>query len=430
MPGPYTDTPRHRVLEVQNQTVTSVYDTSSQYCTDQVYLTRETWSYTYEKRRVEVDDIVCQSFKERMAAGEILNNPFTKTVTVTELIPASISQTFVATCGQCNPSFRQYTGTLYPNPVACAGHLMPIKPEWLTAIDDSIRLATMRAYGKDLARAEALVSIGELPETIGMIKQAFVKATKIYFAVKRKLWRQLLRELSRADAAELWLTYRYGIRPLVSEVQTYVNLVHNWTKKQSKRFTARSSLPVDLSETSSITLNGFPSGVTSCTAVRKNTISGIARGGVLYDVFKEGWEEKLGLSNIPQTLWELTTLSFVADWFVTVGDFISAITPKAGLREKTAWNSVKYHSVQEVAYTNVTDMGMWCNDVSSDFTTITYRKKQVVKRRNPTTLIQNMYIGMNPAIRLQLEQIVDLTALMKQFTKPFWPTRLSPKIRR
>ena len=39
------------------------------------------------------------------------------------------------------------------------------------------------------------------------------------------------------------------------------------------------------------------------------------RAGVLSEILRNGIKEVWGLTNLPQAIWDLTTLSFVLDWF-------------------------------------------------------------------------------------------------------------------
>jgi len=46
-------------------------------------------------------------------------------------------------------------------------------------------------------------------------------------------------------------------------------------------------------------------------------------------------------ADLPSTAWELIPFSFVADWFLSIGNFIGAISPKSGVRYLNEYESVR-----------------------------------------------------------------------------------------
>jgi hypothetical protein len=58
------------------------------------------------------------------------------------------------------------------------------------------------------------------------------------------------------------------------------------------------------------------------------------------------------------TFWELTRFSFVIDWFIDIGSWISAITPRVGFEGKGVSVSATM-SITEDDVVNVTGIGPW-----------------------------------------------------------------------
>ena len=130
-----------------------------------------------------------------------------------------------------------------------------------------------------------------------------------------------------------YLAGRYGIRPMVSEVQGIMNAIDSLRYKKPERQTSRGYQPDE----------GEANTTYSAVSMRQN-LSGYqvtqetasVRAGVMYSAdIRDTWGTNL--SQVPIALWELTFLSFMADWFANIGDYISALTPKAGVNIHGSW---------------------------------------------------------------------------------------------
>lgn len=132
----------------------------------------------------------------------------------------------------------------------------------------------------------------------------------------------------REAAASAWLEYKYGWTPFVLDVynafETLSDLQDNNPK--SKVGTVRSRLKKDVVET-----------ITSVD--RLTSVAGIRVGGTItinYELSSRAvWRftvnenlntiGKVGLTNPLNVGWELVPLSFVADWFLPIGDYLAAL---------------------------------------------------------------------------------------------------------
>lgn len=130
--------------------------------------------------------------------------------------------------------------------------------------------------------------------------------------------------LTASLMADMWLTYRLGVTPLMSELDGLYNIVKhqpadpsNFTFKVTARhYRERGGLQergLDY-KSSGIQqffvqeLHGYT--VTLCAAPNKQSMSKLTQ---------------FGLDNLPASIWELTTFTFVVDYFVNVGDFLQAL---------------------------------------------------------------------------------------------------------
>lgn len=290
-------------------------------------------------------DWVTPGFKERSSKGQIFNSPMSKTTVEWEVrrTASVVFKNVVGTTtyyGEVEGILLNNRPTDYHSSVSAISGLTNslAEPDW----------DTMRALAATEARAniaepnfEGLVSLGEMGQTLRYLMNPFKTGLKLASSLQRKISKM---DPSKgnvpADLASLYLEFRYGVRPLVKEVESaLLNLVD--LGKLSDRFTARAK------QTFSDT-GGY--------AARKSDFGGIKydetltakrivtlRSGFLYaHEFSSGSQSRWGmrLSDIPTAMWELVPLSFVYDWVGNVGDFISALTPRAGVNILSQWTTV------------------------------------------------------------------------------------------
>jgi len=139
-----------------------------------------------------------------------------------------------------------------------------------------------------------------------------------------------VRDLSRA-----WLTYSYGLRPLIQDIFTGLDIVtkdhyHRLEPKGGKR-------KVVISYRGSYTY-------TTLTPVSYETtgaIMGRCGGIVLVTNPNHLKLSALGLTNPLSWAYEVTPWSFVANWFWNVEEFLSSMAPRLGYEVINPWQS--YH---------------------------------------------------------------------------------------
>lgn len=184
----------------------------------------------------------------------------------------------------------------------------------------------------DLAsQLDVSTTIAEYPEALRMIGSALKAARHPIKAIK-----DLQRRYARArrkgqshlealdDLSSAWLGIRYGVMPLVLTIQDAVELID---KKDDEYRTARSRESHDLyasryasrQEGIDSGLDRFLYGERSGSIIVRGTGKARFLGSKarLYDQMK---------FNLLTTLWEVLPYSFVIDWFINVGDALTAHT--------------------------------------------------------------------------------------------------------
>lgn len=187
------------------------------------------------------------------------------------------------------------------------------------------RFTSAKAEAKlNSAELDVGMMLAELGETIGFLRNPIKSLTDFLKGPS-----SLKRGIDAAGGS--WLTYQYGFKPLVNDINDTIEHINNfiikaprklWKKKG--RFTSET--------TSTLTLpNGSPLTRCSVQSVRKTVTAGTSN--VYYQLLLEAacrTEAKMYGLDLSQALglgWELIPYSFVVDWFVNVGDWLKAISP-------------------------------------------------------------------------------------------------------
>ena len=158
-------------------------------------------------------------------------------------------------------------------------------------------------------------SLAELDKTLALLPQMLKALRGIVPRGNKSNYQKKL--------SEVWLMYRYGIKPLLSDVEGVMKGLKKSTGLIRK--TTRSKGNLESHSTEILTLTGgFPSlnvMVQHYDDVEVRCMSLDEYEATL--AFNIGFSMK-GLATLP---WELVKYSFVIDWFTNVGDFLGSIVP-------------------------------------------------------------------------------------------------------
>jgi hypothetical protein len=120
--------------------------------------------------------------------------------------------------------------------------------------------------------------------------------------------------------------------------------------------------------------------------------------------------QQLGLDNPAMLAWELTTLSFVADWFVNVSDVLEQITAFTGVTYLTGWESKTRTSRLTTKY-EVVDY----RNYGGRLHTLQTPAQAVVFKRDfsRTVLTTPPILGLSFHNALTTKRLVDAAALLR-----------------
>lgn len=215
--------------------------------------------------------------------------------------------------GSTNPLYRtwthKWTGGSDWNTIThgCDAYGVPAVPTVVISRARSAAIDAVRSNNLNLA-----VSIGEIRSTVRTIGSLLNDVANI---VKR------FRTLTPRAIAREWLRYQYGIKPLMSDIFAACEIIQNGLKVPAAtlevvRMDDSFMLPLPTT-----TRTFFGSVRRGCEISYTYSV----RNPQQFELWRYGVLSPLSLT------WELTTLSFVVDWFTGVGSFLEGLEGPKGL---------------------------------------------------------------------------------------------------
>lgn len=181
----------------------------------------------------------------------------------------------------------------------------------LSSIAPNKGLVTKTVAEANNATFDIATEIGEMPETIKMIIDGVKGGIKLLLRTKMKIKQNLSSGNAVSDAASLWMATRYGIMPIVYSINDGLDLLAMESRK-FQSFRGRTDLPFP-------ELKHLPSGYELLESPQVVHRCFLKYGYDLDSAVHQGLK-----INLAATAWELIPLSFVMDWFIQVGDYLTA----------------------------------------------------------------------------------------------------------
>jgi len=217
------------------------------------------------------------------------------------------------------------------------------------------------------------------------------------------------RDSSKA-VANLWLETTYGWVPLMSDVSNAVQTTMDSVEKEngrtisvssSRSYTKRTVVVDDTYEVS-------PHLTGTSTYIRKTSVRamwvGVASAADLPGRF--------GLINLPAVAWEVTGLSFVVDWFVPIGDYLSGLDASLRFSHKTGYWGMKDEVTAAFQATGAKEGG-WSDKASGS----AYAKAGRVTRDPMTSIPQPKLSDIRFDPSIGAKRATSAIALLRQVFK-------------
>lgn len=291
-------------------------------------------------------DVVTPGFRRRSMAGEIIVNPY-----------SSVKETYAS-----SGTFMRwkYNAQSCSSPVAfmeewidgpyslkAATGLTKQTPTSVftqSEIDALISVAATKAWSDaNQHDANVLQDAAECRQLVKLLQSPKTTAAKIVGAAVKTRGKSIAKAAgsvvkSTADlASDLWLQYQYGIRPLVSTLDGVLDAMARYRKRH--RWTARGNVSLSRTKVTSGTAAYW---VANFNWQRTDVHLVQVRAGILLEE-EVRLTNNLGIdaSGMLSLPWELIPFSFVADWFINVGSFISSIVPFVTKSPLASWYTVE-----------------------------------------------------------------------------------------
>lgn len=244
-------------------------------------------------------------------------------------------------------------GTLY-GPIRIEGNLMldvdfgleMEVPSWVKGDQSQIAAQVVnRAYANAYgSKAQVLVTAAEMGKSISMVKRPFAGARKLLGQMTKRYTNLLARGVAAGQAAaNAWLEYRMGWKPLLFDLENIAKATHASLSEIDVQYdkTYRSSFLQEW--------NGGGSGLSTKdweeSTVRwereysKKFACGVIVRENLYDEKSKRPTAMFGmeLHDVAPAIWELVPYSFVVDRFIDVGTWLQAIQPRPNTKLMAAW---------------------------------------------------------------------------------------------
>jgi hypothetical protein len=200
------------------------------------------------------------------------------------------------------------------------------------------------------AKVNVAVAYAEASKTSDLILDTARRIDRAYRAFRKGDLRGIAQNLNITPKRlhKSWLEYKYGWMPLLMDVKGSAEFFAQQHVTRPTRFTvtASESLLTNIPSSGSTTFVGIPGSVHPYTAL----ISGHTE--IKVKIWCElssphlSAMQQLGLTNPALVAWELVPFSFVFDWFIQVGDWLTALTAQQGvlIRRKM------YHRIDSTGY--------------------------------------------------------------------------------
>lgn len=358
-----------------------------------------TYTYTNFRDKSILDDVT-PNYYDIIRDGGFLPINATQIGTNTEELLQPHSGSAVLTPG--NPSaVSQHHGSYVS---VYHGSFLPVYTPSSSDIDHVVIKALAAAKAPDF---DLLTFAAEFGQTVELLQHSYSRFFRLsekiaYRAFKRerRLSRRQRRDYSSSQALEdffnLWLEARYGWRPLLYDIQDILKALRHKSSSAIQRRSARHVVPIEVSDTTS---GSVDNAVT--WQVEKEQVGECSLRAV---VFHKSDMSPIGINPLI-TAWEVTKYSFVVDWFIDIGSWLQAISPRAGYSElgvSVSWVT----SYTEVVTTTLGSLGGWTNGYGPQIL------KRTVKLYN-----RQAYTGIPiPSIQVNLNKlkVLDLIALVFQ----------------
>jgi len=210
-------------------------------------------------------------------------------------------------------------------------------------------------------RALKGLNVGEFARELGLTERAKTKIVKTWvrmnkgkqFSLKSE-GRRRQYELNSKFVSQTWLEYSYGWKPLLKDVYDHAEaLAATVVEREYVMREAKAKHYTEKRVVTDLPIWDQP----WWSRRRQSSDQQWQAMEVRYSISPGAVQavRAFGLTNPLEVAWELVPFSFVADWFIPLGDAIKALTATQGLTFHSGWKTTRsLHKLQTAIYGNQT----------------------------------------------------------------------------
>jgi hypothetical protein len=313
--------------------------------------------------RYEVfNDVVTPKFESRRGKGEIIMNPMSKRVSECVIYPGSGYDVvngppapYGCAATAVYPKYRM-EGNAFPLFVHLAEGLpspynAALSPRLVISDVEVSKLVadtcTKCWASRSLADSNLFESVAEYRQTMRMFGDTFLRGRSTLLKYARN---------PLVGASSVYLMIRYGIMPLVRDVQSIVKGLAKPTGRVRK--TTRSSGTLERSFVRNFS-NSY--GGIYTQGISRFDNDSVSVRAMSLDEYEATLAANVGFTDngLFITPWELIPWSFVLDWLVNVGNYLQALAPAQGRKNLGSCYVIRRTSSSLWVPTGTTPVGTW-----------------------------------------------------------------------
>jgi len=357
-----------------------------------------------------MNDVVTSEYQKKSHQGAIINNAMDIDYEECDYKPLIYDQ-YGYEYTQLNPVESDYYNGHYYN---SDGVPFMSAPDYSSECQSMTTRAVQEAWAKVTTTDWAsLVAIGEAGQTVKGTADILKRLGRIIWLLHNNKYGLLGKELHPDELLDRWMEVRYGIRPLVFELQDITKMLSS-NKKVGDRQTFRSHSKRTWDDDASelVKVGGKRVGF-NCN--QHTTTEFEIRAGVLTQLEQYGLLQMCGITDIVPAIVDLTTLSFVMDWIFNVSSTIAAFAPDSGIKTLGSWTTATTTVTSTAQVSGIT----W-RDTNYPPTFGNIRSDPRKRVRKTVIRIPNPPRSVIPSFKLRMDmyKLVDLVAI----TKNLWDT--------
>lgn len=290
-------------------------------------------------------------------------------------------------------------------------------------------VAAATAAANSALRSQSMSLIEDIAEgrqTYNLVVGSVLNVTRSIKQMKQGRFKQALTSIgastddlkSGKTAAQAWLAWRYGIRPLMFEIEGAMHLL---TKKLAvtnvvRHVSGTGSADVSLkSNGNRVARTGNHAFYGTVYYKSETSATFKSKVGYVYTLKNAAVAAgtSVGLTNLPLVAWELVTLSFVIDWFINVSEVLEQLDAWSASSWLAGYTTTKLTETTTYRSTRYTPPA-WPNVIYSHQPAVGIYSRQTIERivhQKPPT------IGLVVRPKLNWQRLTDAVALLRMFKK-------------